>query len=213
MGKHESNFERVERDLYPTPPWCIEALAEHVMLTDLSVWEPAAGNGQMAEALKAAGAKVHATDVHPYGYKLDRVLDFTSGMHRAERFDAIVTNPPFGSRAKLAEQFVEIGLRHIARDGGFLALLLPVDFDAAKSRMHLFAGCPHFAGKIILTKRIIWFANPDKREAPKENHGWFLWQRSLIRGRQPVIRYAPINQFRHAAENLGNHAGELQKGY
>jgi hypothetical protein len=197
VGKHEVGFERVERDAYNTPPWCVEALAQHVELADLEIWEPAAGNGQMVGALKGAGASVHATDIHQYGgFKLDKVLDFTSGMHRAKPFDAIITNPPYGLRAKLAEQFVEIGLHHIARDGGFLALLLPIDFDAAKSRRHLLGGSTYFAGKIVLTRRIVWFANPEKREAPKENHAWHVWAaRSAIRWRlrkqQPIIHYAP----------------------
>lgn len=194
MGKHEVGYERIEKDAYNTPPWCLEALAEHIDLAGLEIWEPAAGNGQMVEALRAAGATVHATDIHQYdGYKLDKVIDFTSGRHRAERFDAIVTNPPYGPRAKLAEKFVEFGLRHIKRDGGFLALLLPNDFDAAKTRRHLFTGCPYFAGKIVLTRRIVWFENPEKREAPKENHSWAIWSRgrSVIRGQGPVIRYAP----------------------
>jgi hypothetical protein len=191
VSKHESGFERVERDHYPTPGWCIAALGEHVDLAGLEIWEPAAGSGSMAEALKAAGASVYASDIHRYGCKLDAVLDFTTGHHPKKRFDGIITNPPYGARAKLAEKFIEIGLRHIASGDGFLALLLPVDFDAAKTRSHLFAGCPHFAGKIVLTRRIVWFAHPDKRESPKENHGWFLWQRNPIRGRQPVVRYAP----------------------
>jgi hypothetical protein len=191
VGKHEIGFARVERDLYPTPRWCIEeALAEHIDLAGLSIWEPACGDGGMVEALKAAGASVYATDIHDYGYALDE-LDFSTGKRPKRRFDGIITNPPYGDRAKLAERFVEVGLQHIAAGDGFLALLLPVDFDAAKTRRHLFTGCPHFAGKIILTKRIIWFANPHQREAPKENHGWFIWNRSVIRGRQPVTLYAP----------------------
>ena len=192
MGKHETGFARVERDLYPTPGWCIDALAEHVDLAGLQVWEPAAGNGDMVEALKAAGAaSVYATDIHHYGCKLDAVIDFTSGRRPRRRFDGLITNPPFGPRAKLAEKFVEIGLQHISGGDGFLALLLPLDFDAAKTRTRFFAGCPHFVGRIILNRRIVWFANPDKREAPKENHGWFIWSRSVLRGRQPVTLYAP----------------------
>src|SRR5262245_344344 len=42
MGKHETGYTRVERDLYPTPHWVVAALAEHVDLTGLSVWEPVA---------------------------------------------------------------------------------------------------------------------------------------------------------------------------
>jgi hypothetical protein len=193
VGKHETSFARVDRDLYPTPAWVIEVLAEHVDLAGMRIWECACGTGQMSEALKAAGASVYSSDAADYGYVgLDAVLDFVAGQHpNTARFSAIVTNPPFGKRGKLAEQFIETGLRQLI-DFGFMALLLPVDFDSAKTRMQLFAGCPHFAGKIILTKRIVWFAHSDPRcENPKENNAWFLWSRNVIRGRQPLIRYAP----------------------
>jgi hypothetical protein len=193
VGKHEISFARVERDFYPTPSWVIEALAEHVDLVGMRVWECACGNGQMAEALKAAGASVFSSDVEDYGYVgLDAVLDFAAGQHpNTARFSAIVTNPPFGNRGKLAERFIAAGLQQIT-EYGFVALLLPVDFDSAKTRTRFFAGCPHFAGKIILTRRIVWFANPNKqRESPKENTAWFLWSRNAIRGRPPIVLYAP----------------------
>jgi hypothetical protein len=171
VGKHETGFARVERDFYPTPNWVIEALAEHIDLAGMRVWEPACGNGQMAEALKASGASVYSSDVEDHGYAgLDAVLDFAAGQHpNTARFSGIVTNPPFGARGKLAEQFIAVGLQQITAYG-FMALLLPADFDSAKTRTRFFAGCPHFAGKIILTRRIVWFANPNKqRENPKEN--------------------------------------------
>ena len=194
MGKHEVGFARVERDFYPTPSWVIEALAEHVDLAGMHIWECACGAGRMAEALKAAGASVYASDVEDRSYVgIDAVLDFVAGqIPKAEHFDAIITNPPFGNRGKLAEQFIRTGLQLITACP-FMALLLPVDFDSAKTRMQLFAGCPHFAGKIILTKRIAWFTNPDPhRENPKENSSWFLWNRNAIRGRPPVVLYAPL---------------------
>lgn len=194
MGKHETSFARVQRDHYPTPSWVItEALAQHVDLAGMRTWECACGTGQMSEALKRAGASVYSSDVKDYGYVgLDAVLDFVAGQHpNMARFSAIVTNPPFGNRGKLAERFIAVGLQQIA-EYGFMALLLPVDFDLAKTRMYFFAGCPHFAGKIILTRRIVWFANSDlRRENPKENNAWFLWSRNVIRGRPPVVLYAP----------------------
>jgi hypothetical protein len=137
---------------------------------------------------------------------LDAVLDFVAGQHpNTARFSAIITNPPFGNRGKLAEQFIETGLRQLI-DFGFMALLLPVDFDSAKTRPRFFASCSHFAGKIILAKRIVWFANPDpKRENPKENSAWFLWSRNVIRGRPPIIRYAP----RMLERKMTRHARQL----
>jgi hypothetical protein len=56
MGKRETGYARVERDLYPTPHWVVSALAEHVDLRGLTVWEPACGDGRMAEASKENSA-------------------------------------------------------------------------------------------------------------------------------------------------------------
>jgi hypothetical protein len=193
VGKHETGYERVEKDLYPTPSWATQALLEHIDVAGLRVWECAAGNGQMAEVLKAAGASVYTSDIEARDYNLDAVLDFVAGqMPTAEHFDGLITNPPFGFRGKLAEQFIRVGLRRIAFCP-FMALLLPVDFDSAVTRRQLFGGCPHYAGKIVLTKRVTWFSNPDPhRERPKENSAWFLWDRNVIRGRPPVVLYAPL---------------------
>jgi hypothetical protein len=191
VGKHEAGFARVERDFYPTPSWVIEALAEHVDLAGMRVWECACGTGQMSEALKEVGASVYSTDIEDYGYAgLDAVVDFVDGQHPNIRFTGLITNPPYGARNKLAERFIEIGLQRIAACS-FMALLLPTDFDSAKTRTRFFADCPHFAGRIILTRRIVWFENPDKREAPKENTAWFLWSRNVIRSRPPIVLYAP----------------------
>jgi hypothetical protein len=195
MGKHENGYERVERDYYPTPPWVADALAEHVDLAGKTIWECAAGGGQMVEALRAAGAaKVWASDVASYGYLLDAVLDFVTGPTPDLHFDLICTNPPWGLQGRLAVAFVEAGLRHIAsgRARAF-ALLLSADFDSATLRPRLFRDCNYFVGKVVLTRRIVWFKRTDgKREQPKENAAWYLWEQPLLRTRQPpVVLYAP----------------------
>jgi hypothetical protein len=192
MGKHETGYARVARDLYPTRErWVTEALLAHVDLSGRSVWEPAAGHGDMADVLKASGADVFCSDVVEHGYTLDAVCDFT--LTKPGRwFGSIVTNPPGGVRNSLAEQFVETGLRSLAA-GQVLALLLPADFDSAASRRQWFADCPQFKAKIVLTKRITWFVRADgRRAAPKENHAWFVWERTALRVRAPpIILYAP----------------------
>jgi predicted RNA methylase len=120
MSKHESGHSRVERDFYPTPTWVIDALAEHVNLAGRCVWECACGDGRMAQALKAAGASVYSSDVVDRGY-CDELLDFTSEQQPRTDFDDIVTNPPYGSRGKLAEAFIVSGLRRISRIAGTAA--------------------------------------------------------------------------------------------
>jgi hypothetical protein len=212
MGKHETGYARVERDLYPTPSWVIAALAEHVEFAGVRVWEPACGDGRMAAALRSAGcAGVYMSDIADTGPQHE-VFDFTSEWRNPELerfFDAIITNPPYGKRNRLAEAFIAVGLRRLD-PGGLLALLLPADFDSAKTRARYFGDCPHFIGKITLTKRIVWFERNDgEREAPKENHAWFLWQRSLLRThRPPIILYAPerADEALRQLEQLRRHA-------
>jgi len=195
VGKHETSYARMARDLYPTREvWVTEALLAHVQLVGVTVWEPAAGRGDLALALRDSGVRVVASDIADYGFPLDALLDFTTGQLPSAPFASIVTNPPGGPRNTLAESFIETGLKHLAHGVSLLALLLPVDFDSAGRRRQFFAECPWFAAKIPLTRRIVWFPRSDGiRAAPKENHAWFIWQRTLLKTRTPpFVLYAPV---------------------
>ncbi len=191
MGKH-GTYPRVDGDHCPTPDWVVAALAEHVDLAGKVIWEPTAGDGCMAEALKAAGASVFCSDNVDRGYPLGAALNFTSALKAPIYFDGIVTNPAYGHGGRIAERFIAAGLRHTA-GGGFLALLLAADFDSAKTRPRFCRDCPLFAAKIVLTRRITWFSYPDPdRERPKENHSWCVWRHSTLWS-TPLILYAPRN--------------------
>jgi len=148
----------------------------------------------MVEALRQQGcARVYASDIVDYGWGQDEVLDFLlAQMPRLARFDLGITNPPFGQGGRQATAFIGAGLQRLPV-GAMLALLLPTDFDSAKTRACYFGDCPHFVGKIILRERIVWFQRSDGiREAPKENSAWFMWARNPLRVRHPpMILYAP----------------------
>ena len=87
-------------DYFPTPPWATRALIETV-LPEIGigtkqlgyVWEPACGEGHMAEVL-AEYTDVSASDVFDYGY--GTVEDF---LKATQRTDWIISNPPFGEKA------------------------------------------------------------------------------------------------------------------
>lgn len=195
MGKHETSYARVERDLYPTRElWVVEALAQHLNVADKTVWECAAGDGHMVKSLRTVGAaRVIATDILQRGFPLDAVFDFTSDRNlKLPHIDLTITNPAFGQGNRLAVKFIEAGLRR----GGTLALLLPIDFDSAKNRAHLFSECPSFLCKIVLRRRIVWFENFDakgRQKAPKENHCWYIWSTPVLRiPNRPVVLYGPM---------------------
>jgi hypothetical protein len=65
-------------------------------------------------------------------------------------------------------------------------MLLRTDFDHAATRAHLFASCPTFARKVVLTRRIRWFEQ--SAGSPSFNHCWMVWDR-LHRG-PPTLAYA-----------------------
>ena len=200
MGKHETGYARQDRDFYPTPPWLIEALAEHVDLRGKHILECACGDGRMTRALEAAGAYVTAFDIADYGY--GGVRDFLLDEF-PQQFDGTITNPPYGPRGKTAEAFIETGLRRLGN--GFLALLLPADFDSAVTRRRLFNECPAFTAKIILTRRVKWFENPaNPKITPKENSAWFLWEGGAVLRvrRPPIVLYAPRARTAHADLHL-----------
>ena len=96
-------------DYFPTPPWATRALFEYAFkplqpngeYLGSSIWEPACGEGHMAEVLSEYSKDVFASDVHDYGY--GAVQDFLGGAWAIPLADWIITNPPFGDKT---EQFV-----------------------------------------------------------------------------------------------------------
>jgi hypothetical protein len=161
VSQRESGYERKEHDQYMTPAWVTHALVPHLP-KPACIWEPACGTGLMAKALEESGYPVFASDITS-GH------DFLRDQYAAGGPDGIVTNPPYA----LACEFIEKALDLTKPDDGFVAMLLRTDYDHAKTRQHLFAGCPAFAKKLVLSRRIKWFDGPGA--APSFNHAWFIW--------------------------------------
>jgi len=150
-----------------------------------SIWDPAAGDGQIVAALRQHGFDAVGTDI------LDG-NNFLYGCIPPPTFDAIVSNPPYGKQGRMALQFIERSLEYTRPAQGVVAMLLKVDFDSGKSRRHVFADCPAFAGKVVLIERIVWF-EPAIAE-PSDNHAWHVW--SWRHRGPPTISYAPLKSER-----------------
>jgi hypothetical protein len=163
MSQRNSGYARQAREHYSTPAWPVQVLAPFLQTHGArNIWEPAAGDGAMVRALCAEGFLVTGT-----------TADFLATVKAPRGVNAIVTNPPFGSGGRLAMRFIE----HATTLVPIVAMLLRVDFDSGRTRVHLFRDNPHFAQKIVLLRRIIWFERENGREEPSENHAWFLFDR------------------------------------
>lgn len=122
---------------FPTPPWGTRAGAEILMQIDpylSAVWEPACGEGHMAETLKEYFPTVHATDIHAHGY--GQVQDFLLDSTPPGPVDWCISNPPF----EHAQAFIELGMQ-VARRGA--AMLLRVAFLEGERRSAMLYDGPH----------------------------------------------------------------------
>ena len=91
MGKR-SNFERMERDFYPTPYEAVIPLLPY--LSPITMFcEPCAGNGVLIRHLENAGHFcVHARDIEPMASGIDKA----DALDEYEFFGVcFITNPPW----------------------------------------------------------------------------------------------------------------------
>ena len=102
------------REFFPTPPWATRALVERV-LVHLNrrghcglqkVWEPACGEGHMAEPLKEYFHAVFASDKYQYSYAAPHIdfLEFDQPIST----DWIITNPPFRQSTAFVQKALKI---------------------------------------------------------------------------------------------------------
>ena len=170
-------------DFFPTPPWATRALIEVVIdpahVAGLSCWEPAAGEGHMAETLRPYFARLHASDVHDYGRGYD-VGSFTGGGLLAARCpfkaDWIMTNPPFNAAADFLERALDVAAHGVA------LLVRTAWLESEERWRRIFRNrapstVAQFAERVPMQKGS-W--NPDGSTATA--YAWFVWERDSETG-------------------------------
>jgi hypothetical protein len=200
-------------DFFPTPPWATRALLHHVIAgANGTCWEPAAGEGHMAEVLREHFTEgVHASDVHDYGrgYAIGPFAG-RGDVPQAEatcpfKPDWIITNPPFN----LAINFAMRGIVE-ARRG--VALLVRSNWAEGGARYHtLFRRYPpafiaQFAERVPMVK-----GRWDPAASTATSYAWFVWDRACVPNttifkwippdcRQRLSRSDDISRFGSTAE-------------
>jgi len=171
-------------DYFCTPPWATRALVEHVLphlergghCKWQTVWEPACGEGHMAEVLGEYFKTVCSTDIHDYGYGAHRIdfLDTTPDIQPS--FDWVITNPPFG---ELGEAFV---LKALDLVGTGVAMFMRVQWlDTIGRYENIFKPCPptliaFFAERVNLCK-----GRWDPEGSTATAYMWLVW----LKGAEP----------------------------
>lgn len=132
--------ERRENDFYPTPAWVTEALIPKLNGWPRDVWEPAVGDGGIAQPLENSGFRVIGTDLIHRGYVNPPARGYGPGpvdFLKCDRIplpcSAIITNPPFG---KLVTPFIRHAV--LTLRAPYVAMLVNVNLWHAANRRSLF---------------------------------------------------------------------------
>lgn len=160
MGKR-SDFERRERDFYPTPREAVLPLLPHLK-PGTRYCEPCAGDGALIDHLRAAGHRcASAWDIEPQREDIDQ----QDALHRLiGNVDCFITNPPWDRRT-LHPLIVHLSDQH--------PTWLLFDADWAHTRQ----AAPYLPRlrKIVAVGRVKWI--PDSKFAGKDNCAWHLFTR------------------------------------
>lgn len=165
-------WERKPSDFYPTPYDVTESLMSVVnalLVPGSKIWEPCAGDMDMARVLEWHGYEVTSTDIRETGQGIGG-FDFLKD-DPAEKWgwipdpDMIVMNPPFS----LAADFIERALDYTPN----VACLMKIDYWNAVSRLPMWRRrIPQFF--LPLTWRPA-FLQKERGNSPLMNCAWCVW--------------------------------------
>ncbi|GMA64734.1 DNA methyltransferase [Alicyclobacillus fastidiosus] len=155
---NRANHKRNANDSYPTPSWCTEAIVREIVWTsDSRVLEPCCGDGAISRVIE------HVQWVsHIEWCEIQMGRDFLEYDFFGERFDFVITNPPFS----LAQEFVEKSLTL----ANCVIMLLRLNFLASGKRKEFWEKHPPTAIH-VLTKRPSFTGNG----TDATDYAWFVW--------------------------------------
>ena len=160
MGKR-SEFERVERDFYPTPWKAVKPLIPHLP-KEFAFAEPCAGDGALIEHLETKGTCMWASDIEPQAKGIHTSPYDKLGFDELVESDYVITNPPWDRT--ILHPMIE-----------FFApkkktwLLFDADWMHTKQSRQYMPWCR----KIVSVGRIKWFGNM----TGKDNCAWYLFRK------------------------------------
>lgn len=180
MGKR-SNFERRDRDFYPTPMSAVVPLRSHLS-DEFEYIEPCAGAGDLIDHLSWFGGRcVSAFDIEPMRDDI-KVGD----AFREPLGNLIITNPPW-------DRELLHGMIDRFTDGQDCWLLFDADWMHTKQASEFLSLCR----KVVSVGRVKWI--PDSKMTGKDNCCWYYFSRqgegTTFYGRESIRSFEPRLSF------------------
>jgi len=176
IGGTSDSFARREMDYYPTPYEVTQSLIDTgVIPPSAKIWEPACGEGHMAEVFLKNKYQVFSSDIRDTGYGSCR--DFLTGT--GPEVDTIITNPPFIQSTEFIERCIEL-------EAPRFAMLLKSQYWHSVRRASLFAKHPP-AFIYALTWRPD-FCFGERGNSPTMDMLWTVWITGMTDTRYRVLR-------------------------
>lgn len=163
MGKR-SDFERKERDFYPTPVSAVLPLLPHLPV-GCSYVEPCAGDGALIRGIGEHAKCVRSSDIEPQDWRIEKRDALDHGYLAQCGADFIVTNPPWDR--KVLHPMIEVF--SAARPTWLL-------FDA--DWMHTKQAAPYmpYLRKVVSVGRVKWIEG--SKHTGKDNCCWYLFDQT-----------------------------------
>ena len=180
--------ERVQDDYYATPYQATEMLLDEVKFYG-NFLEPCVGGGHIVDVIKRyyPDECVYGVDLVDRGYPNTLVADFLKHDFLGQKFDNVVTNPPFS----LAQEFLEKSME-VVNDGGKIAMFLKIQFLEGAKRREMFKKYPPKYIYVFVKRQAPWNnGSPvDEKGKPWSStmcFAWFVWEKGFTG--EPVVRW------------------------
>lgn len=152
MGKR-SNFERIERDFYPTPKEAVLPLLKH-LTKNTKYTEPCRGKDDLIKTLSE------------FGHECLLAYDYEEDATQSQKFEGecFITNPPWNRKIlhPIIENLSSIGPTWLLFDADWMHTKQSSEF---LSRLR----------KIVSIGRVKWI--PDSKMTGKDNCCWYLFDK------------------------------------
>ncbi len=160
MSSHSKTI-RNAYDFYPTPEYCIDSFLKHIPINEnMSFLEPCYGNGVIYN-------KINTINKEFCEIQKPHLKDYLKTIY-TEKFDLIITNPPFS----LAQEFLEKSLN----ESDFVAYLLRINFLGSKKRKVFFDKIGTPDKMFVLSKRPSFTG----KGTDSTEYAWFVWDKNNI---------------------------------